>query len=292
MPELRTKRYDIAAPANWLTHSQLIRTKLAQAFKVTSRKQRDFRIKSFLQSPLLLGPKPKAVLAKMVRALLKKKVGPFTWLINPEQGMYTCPCTPCLRCDMCYSHPAMIGRVSRPWAGGTRDQGASREGVDHGAPSPWLRPPSPQLRCKVAADASAYADARHTAALISLQATTDLSCPKVVPVAQVKKVQDILSKKPGAWKGLVPGAVGRRRLLQVSPLLADRRKTAAYILPGCSLMPPLAMRCGRGNHPWVFSRLQVANGAWGDIYGAGAAQSNNSGAVGKIGSCPCVPLLL
>ena len=45
----------------------------------------------------------------------------------------------------CYSHPAMIGRVSRPWAGGTRDQGASREGVDHGAPSPWLRPPSPQL---------------------------------------------------------------------------------------------------------------------------------------------------
>ena len=25
----------------------------------------------------------------------------------------------------CYSHPAMIGRVSRPWAGGTRDQGAS-----------------------------------------------------------------------------------------------------------------------------------------------------------------------
>ena len=46
---------------------------------------------------------------------------------------------------LCYSHPAMIGRVSRPWAGGTRDQGASREGVDHGAPSPWLRPPSPQL---------------------------------------------------------------------------------------------------------------------------------------------------
>ena len=47
--------------------------------------------------------------------------------------------------SLCYSHPAMIGRVSRPWAGGTRDQGASREGVDHGAPSPWLRPPSPQL---------------------------------------------------------------------------------------------------------------------------------------------------
>ena len=46
---------------------------------------------------------------------------------------------------LCYSHPAMIGRVSRLWAGGTRDQGASREGVDHGAPSPWLRPPSPQL---------------------------------------------------------------------------------------------------------------------------------------------------
>ena len=45
-----------------------------------------------------------------------------------------------------YSHPAVIGRVSRPWAGGTRDQGASREGVDHGAPSPWLQPPSPQLR--------------------------------------------------------------------------------------------------------------------------------------------------
>ena len=31
-------------------------------------------------------------------------------------------CTATWEAGLCYSHPAMIGRASRPWAGGTRDQ--------------------------------------------------------------------------------------------------------------------------------------------------------------------------